>query len=120
MAVSAPRSDSHSIRGARGDAHANEWPGAMMPAFPPLASSPSPSFSSSKVTSWPALARKYAVVTPTTPPPSTRVFIATISSPEQPIVVGVAPYPEPDQAIIDFDRECAVATSYPDRPDVSR
>src|SRR2546428_11491159 len=76
MAVSAPRSDSQSMRGARGDAHANECPGAMMPALPPVASSPSPSLSSSRVTSWPALARKYAVVTPTTPPPSTRVLIA--------------------------------------------
>jgi hypothetical protein len=28
------------------------------------------------VTSWPARARKYAVVTPTTPPPSTRLFTA--------------------------------------------
>src|SRR5262245_13303118 len=63
------------MRGARGDAHANEWPGAMMPALPAEASRPTPSFSSSTVTSWPALARKYAVVTPTTPPPSTNVFM---------------------------------------------
>src|SRR5262245_46134963 len=63
------------MRGARGEAHANEWPGAMMPALPELASRPTASFSSRSVTSWPALARKYAVVTPTTPPPSTRVFI---------------------------------------------
>src|SRR5262245_17926744 len=62
------------MRGARGEAHANEWPGAMIPALPELASRPSASFSSSRVTSWPALAKKYAVVTPTTPPPSTRVF----------------------------------------------
>src|SRR5262249_44216002 len=74
MAASAPRSDCQSMRGARGEAHANEWPGAMIPALPELASSPSASFSSSRVTSWPAFARKYAVVTPTTPPPSTRVF----------------------------------------------
>src|SRR5262244_3436899 len=65
------------MRGARGEAHANEWPGAMIPALPALASRPTPSFSSRIVTSWPALARKYAVVTPTTPPPSTRVFIGS-------------------------------------------
>src|ERR1051325_6735667 len=80
MAVSAPRNDSHSIRGARGDAHAKEWPGAMIPAFPAVASRPRPSFSSSSVTSWPARARKYAVVTPTTPPPSTSVFMDWNSS----------------------------------------
>src|SRR5207249_9053223 len=82
MAVSAPRSESSSMRGARGEAHANEWPGAMIPALPPVASRPSASFSSSTVTSWPALARKYAVVTPTTPPPRTRVFTAR-SRPEE-------------------------------------
>src|SRR5215471_7654569 len=71
------------MRGARGDAHANEWPGAMMPALPPVASSPSPGFSSMSVTSWPAFARKYAVVTPTTPPPRTSVFIAGASRVEQ-------------------------------------
>src|SRR5881397_3622639 len=76
MAVSAPRSDCQSMRGARGEAHAKEWPGAMIPALPAVASRPSPSFSSTTVTSWPALARKYAVVTPTTPPPRTRVFTA--------------------------------------------
>src|SRR6266481_2856929 len=76
MAVSAPRSDCQSMRGARGEAHANEWPGAMIPAFAAVASRPSASFSSTTVTSWPALARKYAVVTPTTPPPRTRVFTA--------------------------------------------
>src|SRR5215467_9092539 len=65
------------MRGARGEAHANEWPGATIPALPELASRPTPSFSSRIVTSWPALARKYAVVTPTTPPPSTRVFIGS-------------------------------------------
>src|SRR5262249_60247273 len=75
IAVSAPRSDCHSMRGARGDAHANEWPGAMIPALPPVASRPSACFSSISVTSWPAFARKYAVVTPTTPPPSTSIFI---------------------------------------------
>src|SRR5438105_12350968 len=48
----------------------------MIPALPAVASRPSPSFSSTTVTSWPALARKYAVVTPTTPPPRTRVFTA--------------------------------------------
>src|SRR2546422_1812871 len=74
MAVSAPRSDCQSMRGARGEAHAKEGPGAMIPALPAVASRPSPSFSSTTVTSWPALARKYAVVTPTTPPPRTRVF----------------------------------------------
>src|SRR5262245_18788189 len=63
--------------GGRGEAHANEWPGAMIPALPELASRPSPSFSSRIVTSWPALARKYAVVTPTTPPRSTRVFMGS-------------------------------------------
>src|SRR5262245_9380817 len=63
------------MRGARGEAQANEWPGVMIPALPELASRPSPSFSSRIVTSWPDLARKYAVVTPTTPPPSTRVFM---------------------------------------------
>src|SRR5262245_60693107 len=68
------------MRGARGEAHANEWPGAMMPALPAVASSPSPSFSSRIVTSWPALARKDAVVTPTTPPPRMRVFIVPASS----------------------------------------
>src|SRR5713101_1885094 len=76
MAVSAPRSDCQSMRGARGEAQANEWPGAMIPAFAAVASRPSASFSSTTVTSWPALARKYAVVTPTTPPPRTRVFTA--------------------------------------------
>src|SRR2546422_8928113 len=76
MAVSAPRSDCQSMRGARGEAHANEGPGAMIPAFAAVASRPSASFSSTTVTSWPALARKYAVVTPTTPPPRTRVFTA--------------------------------------------
>src|SRR2546425_599397 len=69
MAVSAPRSDCQSMRGARGEAHAKEWPGAMIPALP-------------AVTSWPALARKYAVVTPTTPPPRTRVLTAR-SRPEE-------------------------------------
>ena len=34
MAVSPPRSDCQSMRGARGDAHEKEWPGAMMPALP--------------------------------------------------------------------------------------
>src|SRR6266403_1801142 len=82
IAVSAPRSDCQSMRGARGEAHANEWPGAMIPALPPVASSPTASFSSTSVTSWPALARKYAVVTPTTPPPRTRVFTAR-SGPEE-------------------------------------
>src|SRR5499426_1738430 len=77
MAVSPPRRESQSMRGARGEAHANEWPGAMIPALPELASRPSASFSSTIVTSWPALARKYAVVTPTTPPPSTRVFMGS-------------------------------------------
>src|SRR5258708_13054265 len=71
------------MRGARGDAHANEWPGAMMPALPPVASSPRASFSSTSVTSWPALARKYAVVTPTTPPPRTSAFIAGASRVEE-------------------------------------
>src|SRR6516162_1356308 len=65
------------MRGARGEAQANEWPGAMIPALPELASRPSPSLSSRIVTSWPALARKYAVVTPTTPPPSTSVFMGS-------------------------------------------
>src|SRR5256886_1053617 len=83
FAVSAPRSDCQSMRGARGDAHANEWPGAMIPALPPVASSPRASFSSTSVTSWPALARKYAVVTPTTPPPRTSVFIAGASRVEE-------------------------------------
>src|SRR6185295_9572244 len=68
------------MRGARGEAHEKEWPGAMMPALPAVASRPSPSFSSTIVTSWPALARKYAVVTPTTPPPRIRVFIVLASS----------------------------------------
>src|SRR5262249_20137631 len=45
--------------------------------------SPSPGFSSMSVTSWPAFARKYAVVTPTTPPPRTSVFIAGASCIEQ-------------------------------------
>src|SRR2546427_110944 len=76
MAVSAPRSDCQSMRGARGEAHAKEWPGAMIPALPAVASRPSPSFSSTTVTSWPALARKYAGGTPTTPPPRTRAFTA--------------------------------------------
>src|SRR5262245_13635962 len=48
----------------------------MIPALPAEASSPTPSRSSTIVTSWPALARKYAVVTPTTPAPSTSVFMA--------------------------------------------
>src|SRR6266446_8572243 len=77
MAVSAPRRDCHSMRGARGEAHAKEWPGAMIPALPAEASRPTPAFSSRIVTSWPALARKYAVVTPTTPPPSTSVFMGS-------------------------------------------
>src|SRR5262249_7174625 len=71
MAVSPPRSESQSMRGARGEAR------AMIPALPALASRPSASFSSRIVTSCPALARKYAVVTPTTPPPSTRVFMGS-------------------------------------------
>src|SRR5262245_63534534 len=79
MAVSPPRSESQSMRGARGEAHANECPGAMIPALPALASRPSASFSSTIVTSCPALARKYAVVTPTTPPPRIRVFIVLAS-----------------------------------------
>src|SRR4030095_13536019 len=83
MAVSPPRSDCQSIRGARGDAHEKEWPGAMMPALPAVASSPTPAFSSTRVTSCPDLARKYAVVTPTTPPPSTSVFMPTGSRVEQ-------------------------------------
>src|SRR5882724_834714 len=83
IAVSAPRSDCQSMRGARGDAHAKEWPGAMIPALPPVASSPSASLSSTSVTSWPALPRKYAVVTPTTPPPRTSVFIALASRVEE-------------------------------------
>src|SRR4030095_6056161 len=61
MAVSSPRSERRSMAGARGDAHAKEWPGAMIPAFPAVASRPKPSFSSSTVTSWPPRARKYAV-----------------------------------------------------------
>src|SRR4030095_8636694 len=77
MAVSSPRSERRSMAGARGDAHAKEWPGAMIPALPALASRPSPSFSSRIVTSCPALARKYAVVTPTTPPPDTRAFLGS-------------------------------------------
>src|SRR5947208_2423627 len=83
IAVSAPRSDCQSLRGALADAHANEWPGAMIPAWPPVASSPTASFSPTSVTSWPALARKYAVVTPTTPPPRTSVFIAGASRVEE-------------------------------------
>src|SRR5882762_3312534 len=71
------------MRGARGDAHANEWPGAMIPALPPVASRPRAAFSSTRVTSWPALPRKYAVVTPTTPPPRTSVFIAPASRVEE-------------------------------------
>src|SRR5260370_18409113 len=71
------------MRGARGDAHATEWPGAMTPALRPVASSPRASFSSTSVPSWPALARKYAVVTPTTPPPRTSVFIAGASRVEE-------------------------------------
>src|SRR6058998_2627101 len=63
MAVSAPRSDCQSMRGARGEAHAKEWPGAMIPALPAVASRPSPSFSS-------------------TTPPRTRVFTAR-SRPEE-------------------------------------
>src|SRR5262249_59431651 len=55
----------------------------MIPAFPPVASSPSAGFSSISVTSWPAFARKQAVVTPTTPPPSTSVFIPRTSRVEQ-------------------------------------
>src|SRR5919106_2395771 len=55
----------------------------MIPALPAVASSPRPSFSSSTVTSWPARARKYAVVTPTTPPPRTSVFMAPASRVEQ-------------------------------------
>ena len=51
IAVSAPRSDCQSMRGARGEAHAKECPGAMIPALPPVASSPSASFSSTSVTS---------------------------------------------------------------------
>jgi hypothetical protein len=58
MAVSSPRSERKSMAGARGEAQAKECPGAMIPALPALASSPSPSFSSRIVTSWPALARK--------------------------------------------------------------
>src|SRR6266545_3579058 len=101
MAVSAPRSDCQSMRGARGEAHANEWPGAMIPAFAAVASRPSASFSSTTVTSWPALARKYAVVTPTTPPPRTRVFTARscleqVASPHG--VVGIEEELEPPEA----------------------
>src|SRR6266545_4891333 len=55
----------------------------MIPALPAVASRARPSFSSSTVTSWPARARKYAVVTPTTPPPRTSVFMASASRVEQ-------------------------------------
>src|SRR5215813_1244073 len=65
------------MAGALGDAQAKECPGAMMPALPALASRPRPAFSSSIVSSWPARARKYAVATPTMPPPSTSVFMAS-------------------------------------------
>jgi len=41
-------------------------------------------------------------------------------SAEQPIVFGVAPDPEPDESVVDLDRERAVAAPYPRRPDVSR
>src|SRR5438552_3840490 len=34
IAVSPPRSESHSMRGARGDAHANEWPAVMEERHP--------------------------------------------------------------------------------------
>src|SRR5258705_11279595 len=86
------------MRGARGDAHAKEWPGAMIPAFPAVASRPKPSFSSSTVTSWPARARKYAVVTPTTPPPRTRVFMASASRVEQEAVPELVGGIEPELA----------------------
>src|SRR2546426_1975804 len=77
------------MRGARGDAHAKEWPGAMIPALPLVASSPRAAFSSTSVTSWPALPRKYAVVTPTTPPPRTSVFIARSRVEEEPGAHGI-------------------------------
>src|SRR5262245_29133707 len=46
-----------------------------MPALAALASRPTPSCSSRSVTSCPSCARKYAAVTPTMPPPSTRILI---------------------------------------------
>src|SRR4029453_2816673 len=55
----------------------------MIPALPAVASSPRPSRSSSTGTSWPARARKYADVTPTTPPPRTGVFMPGPSRVEQ-------------------------------------
>ncbi len=57
IAVSWPRRERRSIPGAFGEAHAKEWPGAMMPALPALASCPTPSCSSSNVTSCPSFAR---------------------------------------------------------------
>ena len=48
IAVSCPRSERRSIAGALGDAHAKEWPGAMMPALAALASRPTPSCSSTQ------------------------------------------------------------------------
>ena len=57
IAVSCPSSERRSIAGALGEAHAKEWPGAMMPALAALASRPTPSCSSTSVTSCPSVAR---------------------------------------------------------------
>jgi hypothetical protein len=38
---------------------------------------------------------------------------------EQPVVLRVTAYPEPDEAVVDLDGKSALATPYPRRPDVS-
>src|SRR5438132_7430492 len=77
MAVSAPKSERTSMAGGRGEAQAEECPGAMIPALLAVASRPTPSSASTTVTSWPSVASQYAVVIPTMPPPSTSVFTLT-------------------------------------------
>src|SRR3954453_5287200 len=61
--------------GALGEDHTKECPGAIMPALPQLVSAATNGCRSTITTSWPSFCNWYAVVTPTTPPPSTITFM---------------------------------------------
>jgi len=56
-AVSSTVSERSSSFGAVGEAHAKEWPGAIRPALPALASVATSCSYSTTVTSWPDFAR---------------------------------------------------------------
>src|SRR6185436_16532992 len=69
-------SDCQRILGARGLAQVKAWPGAIMPALEKLVSIAALSWRSITSTSCPSRARKYAVVVPMMPAPSTRIFMS--------------------------------------------